>query len=75
LQPLATASYANHSLLATVNILGAVIAAAAQVFEFGNKSFQYYSQFQPTAAKIADIFGRVELVIVSFVFYVIGMFP
>jgi SIT family siderophore-iron:H+ symporter-like MFS transporter len=27
---------------------------------------------QPTAAKIADVFGRVELVLVSIVFYVIG---
>ena len=31
LQPLATASYNEHSLLATVNVLRAVIAAAAQV--------------------------------------------
>lgn len=43
-QPLATDSYANHSLLSTVNTLRGVIAAAAQ----------------PTAAKIADVFGRLE---------------
>ena len=55
-QPTATASYAQHSLLATVNVLRAVIAAATQ----------------PTAAKIADVFGRVELVCVSVFFYVIG---
>lgn len=43
-QPLATSSYYDHSLLATVGTLRGVIAAAAQ----------------PTAAKIADVFGRFE---------------
>ncbi|KAK3901995.1 hypothetical protein C8A05DRAFT_44491 [Staphylotrichum tortipilum] len=55
-QPLATASFSQHSLLATVNVLRSVIAAAAQ----------------PTAAKIADLFGRVELVCLSVVFYILG---
>ncbi|RMD42815.1 hypothetical protein DV735_g2328, partial [Chaetothyriales sp. CBS 134920] len=55
-QPYATASYSQHSLLATINVLRAVIAAAAQ----------------PTAAKISDVFGRVELICVSIVFYVVG---
>lgn len=55
-QPYATASFGSHSLLATVNVVRAVIAAAAQ----------------PTAAKIADIFGRVELICLSVFFYVIG---
>ncbi|KAJ5291908.1 Major facilitator superfamily domain general substrate transporter [Penicillium angulare] len=55
-QPYATQSYGQHSLLATVNVLRAVIAAAAQ----------------PTAAKIADVFGRVELIIISIIFYTIG---
>ncbi|CAK7204314.1 ferrioxamine B transporter [Sporothrix eucalyptigena] len=55
-QTYATASYSEHSLLAAINVLRSVIAAAAQ----------------PTAAKIADIFGRVELVLVSIVFYVVG---
>jgi SIT family siderophore-iron:H+ symporter-like MFS transporter len=55
-QPLATASFSQHSLLATVNVLRSVIAAAAQ----------------PTAAKIADIFGRAELVALSVFFYVLG---
>lgn len=55
-QPYATASFEQHSLLATVNVLRAVIAAAAQ----------------PTAAKIADVFGRMELVCLSVFFYVIG---
>ncbi|OHE95148.1 major facilitator superfamily transporter [Colletotrichum orchidophilum] len=55
-QPTATSSYATHSLLATVNVLRSVIAAAAQ----------------PTSAKIADVFGRVELICVSVIFYVVG---
>jgi SIT family siderophore-iron:H+ symporter-like MFS transporter len=28
--------------------------------------------FQPTAAKIADVFGRAELILVSIVFYTVG---
>ncbi|KAB8251527.1 major facilitator superfamily domain-containing protein [Aspergillus flavus] len=55
-QPLATSSYAQHSLLTTINVLRNVIAAAAQ----------------PTAAKIADVFGRVELILLSVFFYTIG---
>jgi MFS transporter, SIT family, siderophore-iron:H+ symporter len=55
-QATATASMGHHSLLATVTTLRAVIAAAAQ----------------PTAAKIADVFGRLELVFLSVIFYVIG---
>src|SRR5271156_2966234 len=50
------ASYDNHPLLATINVIRSVIAAAAQ----------------PTAAKIADVFGRVELIFISVVFYVVG---
>ncbi|KAK3303182.1 major facilitator superfamily domain-containing protein [Chaetomium strumarium] len=52
----ATASFSQHSLLASVNVLRSVIAAAAQ----------------PTSAKIADIFGRAELVCLSVLFYVVG---
>lgn len=55
-QTYATASYSSHSLLATVNVLRAVIAAAAQ----------------PTAAKMADVFGRAEVILFTIVFYVIG---
>ena len=55
-QATATNSYATHSLLATVNVARAVIAAAAQ----------------PTAARIADVFGRVELMIFSAMFYTLG---
>ncbi|KAJ0414598.1 major facilitator superfamily domain-containing protein [Aspergillus carlsbadensis] len=55
-QPMATANYRTHSLLSTIAVLRAVIAAAAQ----------------PTAAKIADMFGRVELIFFSVFFYTIG---
>ncbi|XP_044714459.1 siderophore iron transporter [Hirsutella rhossiliensis] len=43
-QPVASASFGVHSLQATINVVRAVIAAAAQ----------------PVSAKIADVFGRVE---------------
>ncbi|KAH6894714.1 major facilitator superfamily domain-containing protein [Thelonectria olida] len=55
-QPNATASFKNQSLVSTVSTLRAVIAAAAQ----------------PTSAKIADVFGRVELICLSVFFYTIG---
>jgi SIT family siderophore-iron:H+ symporter-like MFS transporter len=55
-QPTATADFEKHSLLSTINVLRSVIAAAAQ----------------PTSAKIADVFGRVELICLSVFFYVIG---
>lgn len=52
----ATASFSEHSLLASINVVRSVIAAVGQ----------------PTASKIADVFGRVELVLVSIFFYVLG---
>lgn len=52
----ATASYRKHSLLATVNVLRTVFAAAAQV----------------TSARLADGFGRVEVIGLAIVFYLIG---
>lgn len=55
-QSYALAGYELHSLIATVNVVRTVIAAAAQ----------------PTAAKIADVFGRVELILLSIFFYVLG---
>ncbi|PVH74947.1 siderophore iron transporter 1 [Cadophora sp. DSE1049] len=55
-QPYATAGFQTHSTLATIGVLRSVIAAAAQ----------------PTVARIADVFGRLELVIVSVIFYVVG---
>lgn len=55
--PYATSSFNLHSYLATINVLRSVVAVAAQ----------------PTAAKIADVFGRFEVVVASTVFYVLGM--
>lgn len=55
-EPYATSSFGEHSLLSTINVILSVVAAASQ----------------PTAAKIADIFGRVELVAFSAFLYVIG---
>ncbi|GAB7355598.1 hypothetical protein MBLNU459_g6327t2 [Dothideomycetes sp. NU459] len=55
-QSTALSTYGEHSLTATINVIRTVIAAAAQ----------------PTAAKIADVFGRVELVFLSVFFYVLG---
>ncbi|KAI3588881.1 major facilitator superfamily domain-containing protein [Fusarium oxysporum f. sp. albedinis] len=55
-RPSALNSFEEHSLQSSVNTLRAVIAAAAQ----------------PTAGKIADVFGRVELICISVFFYTIG---
>ncbi|SCV05153.1 LANO_0H01222g1_1 [Lachancea nothofagi CBS 11611] len=55
-QSYATSSYAEHSLLATVNCIKSVIAAAGQIW----------------FARASDIFGRVEILAVSVVFYIIG---
>lgn len=55
--PYATSSFNLHSYLATINVLRSVVAVAAQ----------------PTAAKIADVFGRFEVVVASTFFYVLGM--
>ncbi|GAO18000.1 uncharacterized protein UV8b_07705 [Ustilaginoidea virens] len=56
-QPYATSSFSLHSYLSTINVLRSVIAVAAQ----------------PTAAKIADVFGRFEIVLASTICYVLGM--
>lgn len=55
-QTYATANFTNFALLSTVNVLRSVIGAAAQ----------------PTFAKLADVFGRFELILFSLFFYVIG---
>lgn len=55
-QTLATSSYSQHSLLATVNCIIAVIAAPGQV----------------CFARAADIFGRFTILIVAVIFYVMG---
>ena len=55
-QTYATASYRDHSLLSTVNVIRTVFSAAAQ----------------PTTGKLADAFGRVETLALSVVFYLVG---
>jgi SIT family siderophore-iron:H+ symporter-like MFS transporter len=56
LQGYATGSYGTHSRLSTVNVIRAVVAAAAQ----------------PAYARMSDKFGRIELIVVSMVFYSMG---
>ncbi|GJN88176.1 hypothetical protein Rhopal_001141-T1 [Rhodotorula paludigena] len=56
LQTYATNDFDNHSLLATVNVLKAIIAAASY----------------PPYSKLADYFGRVELLGYSVLMYVVG---
>lgn len=56
-QPYATSSFGLHSYSSTINVLRSVIAVAAQ----------------PTAAKIADVFGRLEVVAVSTILYTVGI--
>ncbi|ODV95102.1 hypothetical protein PACTADRAFT_43097 [Pachysolen tannophilus NRRL Y-2460] len=52
----ATSSYSTHSLMSTVNVIDAVVAAASQ----------------PAYARLSDVFGRLQLFIVSILFYSIG---
>ncbi|KAF2021173.1 MFS general substrate transporter [Aaosphaeria arxii CBS 175.79] len=55
-QPLATSGFAKHSTLATVNVIRSVVTAATY----------------PAAARLADVFGRLQMVIMSVLFHVIG---
>ncbi|KAL1310483.1 hypothetical protein AAFC00_000773 [Neodothiora populina] len=55
-QPIALGTFGQNALISTITVVRTVIGAAAQ----------------PTAAKIADVFGRVELLYVSIFFYVLG---
>ncbi|RVX71343.1 hypothetical protein B0A52_04917 [Exophiala mesophila] len=55
-QAYATSSYSQHSLLSTINVIRGVVAAS----------------IQPLIAKLADIFGRVELFVMAVIFYVMG---
>lgn len=55
-QTQATASYGQHSLLSTVNVIKGVIGAAAQ----------------PTYARLSDIFGRLEMFVIAIIFYAMG---
>lgn len=52
----ATGALGNNSLLSTVNVLTAIIGAAGQI----------------VFARMSDIFGRIEMYVVSVLFYVVG---
>ncbi|KAF5664491.1 mfs sit siderophore-iron:h+ symporter [Fusarium heterosporum] len=56
-QSYATSSFDLHSYLSTINVLRNVIAVAVQ----------------PTAAKIADVFGRFEVIAISTILYTLGI--
>ncbi|GAA6052456.1 hypothetical protein JCM3770_001122 [Rhodotorula araucariae] len=56
LQSYATSSFEQHSLLSTVNVLKSIIAAASY----------------PPYVKLADTFGRTEMILFSVVMYVVG---
>lgn len=55
-QATATNSYKSHSLLSTITVVRSVIGAAGM----------------PVYARLSDIFGRTELLIVAILFYVVG---
>ncbi|OHW93097.1 MFS sit siderophore-iron:H+ symporter [Colletotrichum incanum] len=55
-QPYATSGLNLHSSHSTINVLRSVVAVASQ----------------PTAAKIADIYGRFETISAAILFYVVG---
>ncbi|KAK2025699.1 major facilitator superfamily transporter [Colletotrichum zoysiae] len=55
-QAYATSSLNLHSTHSTINLLRSVVAVASQ----------------PTAAKVADIYGRFETITASILFYVVG---
>ncbi|KAF2127021.1 siderochrome-iron transporter-like protein Sit1 [Dothidotthia symphoricarpi CBS 119687] len=55
-QPVATSKLGNHQFIATLGVLRSIVGAVCQ----------------PTAAKVADVFGRAELILVSIFFYIIG---
>jgi SIT family siderophore-iron:H+ symporter-like MFS transporter len=55
-QATATSAFAASAQISTVSVVRAIVAAAAQ----------------PAYAKISDYFGRVSILIISSVFYVIG---
>ncbi|KEY65489.1 hypothetical protein S7711_09281 [Stachybotrys chartarum IBT 7711] len=56
-QPYATSAFGLHSSLATLNVLRGVVAAASQ----------------PTASKLADVFGRTRVLVASTALYVLGL--
>lgn len=52
----AASSYSTHSLISTIGVINAVIGAASQI----------------VYARLSDVFGRLELLVVSVVFYAVG---
>ncbi|KAF9766660.1 hypothetical protein IL306_000900 [Fusarium sp. DS 682] len=54
--PYATSSFGNHSLLATVNVIREVVAAA----------------IQPSVARLTDVFGRIEIFTLAVLFSLTG---
>jgi SIT family siderophore-iron:H+ symporter-like MFS transporter len=56
-QPYATSSFNLHSYTSTINVLRSVVAVAVQ----------------PTAAKIADVVGRFQIIALSTVLYTVGI--
>jgi MFS family permease len=58
-QSQATSSFSASAQISTVGVVRAIVAAAAQ----------------PAYAKISDYFGRVSILLISCVFYVVGEFP
>lgn len=56
-QPYATSSFSLHSYLSTINVFRSVVAVAVQ----------------PTAAKVADVLGRFEVIAASTLLYTAGI--
>lgn len=54
--PYATSSFQNHSLLATINVIRGVVAAA----------------IQPSTARLTDVFGRVEIFTIAIILNTVG---
>jgi len=58
-QSTATSAFSASAQISTVSVVRAIVAAAAQ----------------PAYAKISDYFGRVSILLISSVFYVVGESP
>jgi SIT family siderophore-iron:H+ symporter-like MFS transporter len=58
-QSTATSAFGASAQISTVSVVRAIVAAAAQ----------------PAYAKISDYFGRVSILLISSIFYVIGEYP
>lgn len=56
MQSYATAGFGQHSLLATVSTVRSIVAAASQ----------------PAFAKVSDVFGRITILVLCTILYVVG---